>query len=203
MGVQEGLLTDDWDQAGRLICQIRRQQANRSKEGEALAGALMDFLKDYLPKRFGIERYVPPLLIEKQIGEKYSSMIFTVSQEKAARNIWARAVFFVGLMVIRVYYWVRSRVFHRVPGAGKFMGNIFAEAGEELINSWRSAYDRRAFYVPKNAQTWRRRTGASSPEFMSQTLEWRQRVFYTLVAGVGLMVVSFLLAEPGERWERC
>lgn len=99
-------------------------------------------------------------------------------------------------MLIRGYYAVRNRLFYRVPGAAKLLGNVFAEAGEELINSWRGAYVRRAIYVPKNAQTWRRRTGSSSQEFLARIRRWRQKVFNTLVVGVGLLMVLplFLVA---------
>ena len=196
MGVREGLLTDKCDQAEQLFNLIRDQQSAPSMEGEVLAGALMDFLKDYLPGMLGIDRHVPPLLIKKQIGEIYSSMIFTDKRERDARRLRTRVIFFLGLILIRGYYSVRNRVFYRVPGAAMLMGNIFAEAGEELINSWRGAYERRAFYVPENAQTWRRRTGSSSPEFINRTLAWRQKVFNTLFAGVGLLMVSplFLIA---------
>ena len=93
---------------------------------------------------------------------------------------------------------MRNRIFHRVPGAGRLIGNIFAEAGEEFINSWRSAYERRAFYVPENAQTWKRRPGSTTQEFFKAIQRWRQKVFNTLVAGVGLLTVSpFVLVAAG------
>ena len=151
----------------------------------------MEFLSDYLPDALGINQHVPPLLIKKQIGSNYSAMIFTEERDRDSRRLGTRVKFLLGLGLLHFYYFVRNLFFRRFDTLAGFMGSVFSQAGEELINSWRSAYDRRPFYVPANASTWLRSHGADEG-FKNRLRAWRHKLFYTLAAGIGFLVASTL-----------
>ena len=75
-------------------------------------------------------------------------------------------------------------------------------AAETLIDSWRDSFRRKPFYIPSTATTWVMERGVT-PEFEASLMNWRQKVFDTLAAGLvsligagfgfGLALVFFFL----------
>lgn len=191
MGIKISLLTDRWEEAELLFETIRQRQACASSQGRELTDAMIDVLRDYIPPILGLDRSLPPLLIKHQIGAKYSDMIFKEDWALASRKVFPRLMLRIGFGLARVYYLVRNRLFRRSPTLAALMGNVFSQAGEGFIASWRSSYDRRPFYLPANAHTWRRVHGADE-RFTKRLREWRHKVFYALAVGVALLFASSL-----------
>jgi len=52
------------------------------------------------------------------------------------------------------------------------MGGVFSHAGGEFIESWRSSYSRKPFYVPVDANIWQRISGADEG-FSGRLRAWR------------------------------
>lgn len=187
LGVDSDLLTDTWDEAEQLFSRLRHQQAGPSDEGKRLTDTLIRFLQDYLPP--ALARHVPPLLIQSQIGARYAAMIFTPAHLKATQDPLARVYFGIFLGLIRLYYLVRNAVFRRSATIAAFMGSVFAQVGEALIDSWRDVYARRPFYVPADAATWQPMQGVRE-DFMVHLRAWRTRLFATVAAGLGFLLGS-------------
>ena len=189
IGVEERLMTDSWEEAEALFLQLREQQAGPSEDGRWLTDALIHFLQDYLPT--ALAPYVPPLLIQSQLGSRYADMILPELYRQAYRNLLARLAFGLFSSLIRTYYVVRNILFHRSPTMATFMGNVFSQAGEALINSWRDVYARRPFYLPMDAYTWGRRQGVQD-EMLQPLRAWRSKLFSTVAAGIGFLLLSKL-----------
>ena len=187
IGVDTTFLTDSWQEAERLFVMIRNQQAGPSMAGKTLTGALMRFLQDYLPPV--LARHVPPLLIRSQLGAHYAAMLFSSEQLRATQSIVPRLCFGLFLGLLRLYYLARNFVFRHCTICATYMGRVFAQAGEALINSWRDAYVRRPFYVPANAYTWKRVKGVQE-DFMVHLQKWRLKLFSTVAAGLGFLIMT-------------
>jgi hypothetical protein len=158
----------------------------------------MHFLQDYLPP--GLAKHVPPLLIQSQLGAHYATMIFTPEHLRTTQSPLARVSFGIFLGLIRLYYLMCHVVFHRSETIAAFMGSVFTQVGEARIDSWRDVYARRPFYVPENASTWRRMQGVRE-DFMGHLRAWRTRLFATVAAGLGFLVISsFSLAVAIALW---
>lgn len=196
MGIEETFLTDQWDEAAELFEATRSRQAGASTQGKALTDAVMGFLADYLPSTFGIDQDLPALLIEQQIGQPYADMIFSVRPARACRRVVPRIMLGIGLGLLRTYYVVRNWVFARSGSCAELMGSMFAEAGRQLISSWRDAYRRRPFDVPANTDEWQR-LDAANQDFLRRLREWRQRLFNVLGGGLGLLIAAVLCLAAG------
>jgi hypothetical protein len=185
LGVHPAFLTDAWDEAERLFLMFRHQQAGPSEAGKRLTDALIRFLQDYLPPI--LAQHVPPLLIRSQLGAYYAAMLFTPEQLRMTQSVIARCNFGLFLGLIRLYYRVCNPIFRRSATLAAYMGRVFSQAGDALINSWRDAYMRRPFYIPANASTWKRVQGVQG-DFMAHLHTWRRQLFATVAAGLGCLL---------------
>jgi hypothetical protein len=203
MGIRADLTTDRLDEAEALYEQIVRRNGGPSDAGRILTSAVMDFLRSYLPPRLGIDRVVPAALIVDQLGPERAAMIVAQPDFDAARRPLARAGHGVLKTGARLYYWLRQHVLVHLPIVGPGVATLTSHAADTLIDSWRDSFRRKPFYIPSDATTWVAERGIT-PQYEATLMAWRRRLFDTLAAGLGSLVVSglafclalvFLLAE--------
>ena len=86
MGIREDLMTDNLDEAEALYETILRRNAGSSEPGQILTTAIMDFLRKYLPVRFGLAQTVPATLIIDQLGLERARLLLGDKDLRAARR---------------------------------------------------------------------------------------------------------------------
>ncbi len=182
IGIREELLTDNLDEAWELYRLIQKDQAGSSDNGIALTQALIGVLDDYLPHIPGIANRLAATLMIHQLGLDQASKIIPKDLVAAARVGWRRGIYGVLGLLVRTYFTVfapiRTRAAERIH-----------EACEVLIESWRDAFIRRPFFVPLNATTWIRQSGADLA-FERQLQVWRRHLLGTLALGLGFVAMS-------------
>lgn len=201
MGIREELLTDNWEEAEELFALIQKRQCGGSPDGIALTSALIGMLEEYLPKLPGSELNCLPIeLIISQIGEDYASQLIDPRLIKKSRNFWRKPLYAALGLGSRLYFALRSQWLKRLPVLGEFTTELVHKVSEEVILSWRDAYRREPFFVPKDAEHWQRLIGAT-PEYLATLQDWRQKVLYTAGFGLGLLGVAiFGLAAALPLW---
>jgi hypothetical protein len=191
MGIQDELMTDQWDEAAALYEQIltNPELSGESAPGRILTVAVMDFLRAYLPNRFGLSKVAPAALIVDQLGPHLAQMLVPEDQYKSARRRRVRIA--VGLVKagLRAYYWLSRHVLAHLPFVAGAVSARVELASETLINSWRDSFRRKPFYIPSQATTWVMQRGVT-PEFEASLMRWRQKLFDTVAA----TLVSLILA---------
>jgi len=189
MGIRDDLMTDNLDEAEALYQQILERNGGPSDPGRILTGAVMDFVRSYLPARLGFNQFVPAGLILDQLGPKWAPMILPEASYRDTRRPFARLSFGVTKMVIRGYYWLRRRALGYVPVIGSFVSDVTSRSAATLIDSWRDSFRRKPFYMPVNATTWVQDKGVT-PEFETRLMAWRQKLFDTLAGGLAAIVIA-------------
>jgi hypothetical protein len=194
MGIRDDLMTDDLDQARVLYEQLLEKNAATSEPGRILTTGLMNFLRSYLPARFGLSGSVPAALIIDQLGPEKAKLIVNDADYRAARRPATRFTHGFARSSIKLYYWLREHLLSRLPLVGPGVSTVTEQAAEAMINSWRESFLRHPFYVPAQATTWVQQRGVT-PEYEKKLADWRQSMFDTLAAGLGgLIVAGFALA---------
>ena len=194
MGIRDDLMTDDLDQARVLYEQLLEKNAATSEPGRILTTGLMNFLRSYLPARFGLSGSVPAALIIDQLGPEKAKLIVNDEDYRAARRPMTRFTHGFARTSIKLYYWLREHLLSRLPLVGPGVATVTEQAAEAMINSWRESFLRHPFYVPTQATTWVQQRGVT-PEYEKKLADWRQSMFDTLAAGLGgLIVAGFALA---------
>lgn len=199
MGIRDDLLPASWTDAERLFATIRDHQAAESRTGQQMAESLMRFLEDYLPRWKGVHRSLSAKLIVDHlalIGDDYDEMLLTEHRRAAAANPWLRLAFVPARLCLSWYFRVRGFVFKRFPLIRAAWSGAFHEAAESLIASWRDAFRRRPFYVPRDAQTWERQRGVDR-EHLEQLRGWRKRLFTALAIAIACFVPAAGMALIG------
>ena len=149
MGIREDLMTDDWDEAKVLLDTVLARQAYPSDAAKDMTGALMDFLREYMPHLPGglRQRLAAHPIIDQlgQLDARYAEMILPPEDYAAARKPLPRLVYGAITRVLRLYYRVRNRVVGTVPVVGDALVSALHRSSEELIASWRDQFRRRPF----------------------------------------------------------
>ncbi len=194
MGIEDGLMTDDWDEARRLFELIRDKESGPSPEGRVLTATLMDFLEELLPAPAGLNRMLPLSFMEDQVrgfgGEP--SMLLSPELEKGRRSLLGRVAFRLILGTLRAHYRVREIVAVILPKVSGMVGRMLHPLAEELVASCWAGYARRPFYLPANLTQWQRDPG-SDPEFRERLSEWRRTLFRWVMVAAGLLVAGGFL----------
>jgi hypothetical protein len=194
MGIREDLMTDDLDEAEALYETILRRNAGSSEPAQILTSAIMDFLRKYLPERFGLAQTVPASLIIDQLGLDRAKLLLTDRDLRAARRPLTRMGHGFARTSIRLYYWLRRNLLRYVPVVGTGVSVLTQHAADALIDSWRDSFRRNPFYIPTQATTWVMQRGVTDA-YEADLLKWRQRLFDTMAAGLGgLIFAGFGLA---------
>lgn len=196
MGVRDDLMTDQWDEAAALFEQILAMNAEESMPGRILTSALMDFLRSYLPNRFGLSSVAPAALIVDQLGPRLAQMVLSAEEYASARRPLVRTVVGGMKMGLRAYYWVRGHVLSRLPFVGRSVSALTELATETLIDSWRDSFRRKPFYIPSQATTWVLQRGVT-PEFEASLMRWRRKLFDTVTVGLVFLIGSGIALGAG------
>jgi hypothetical protein len=185
IGVEDELMTDDWDEAGRIFDRIQKHQSAPSRDGVELTNVLLEFVEDYLPTFFGLNKKLPGPAIRDLVGPE-ADKILAEPVLLAAKRPSRRLLWWCVRTVLRVFNWIRN-CFNTVPGLTGMFSDPIHRICEELIESCRGAYRREPFFLPVDETTWIPQFGASQ-EFLDTLIHWRQRVFkWVFVSVVPLM----------------
>ena len=200
MGIRSELLTDNWEEAEQLYALIQKRQAGHSKAGVVLTESLMGFLNDYLPRFPGFSERLSTALIVNQLGMEQASKIISEKNMKTTFTFWRRPIYKIVGQSFKVFLHLRGIYYRRYKHLGWITANRIHEAAEQLIQSWRSAYLRKPFFVPVNTTQWIRKPGVDQ-KFISKLRSWRRRLLNTIVLSLGLLSVSvFSLSVAFPLW---
>jgi hypothetical protein len=199
MGIREDLMTDDWDEAKVLLDTILARQAFPSDAAKHMTGALMDFMRAYLPHLpAGLRQRLPahPIIDQlSQMDPRYPEMILPAEDCAAARKPLHRLAYGAFTLGLRLYYRVRNRVVGTVPVVGDALVSALHRSSEELIESWRDQFRRRPFEV-SGGYAWVHRRGAT-PHTEQALMRWRSRLFNNLGLAVLLLFLAVGLVLAG------
>ncbi len=198
MGIEPALMTDEWNEAELLFEKIKQRQAGYSEDGVALTDTLMKFLADYLPHVPGFSDRLSTVLMINQLGLESASYIIPEAEINATNRWWRRAFYWVAGKICRLFFRLRSRIFKRFTHLGGMTFGRLHEVGHHLIESWRGAYLRKPFFVPKDSTTWIRTPGFNA-EHAKKLKNWRRELFFAVAACLVLLIVavfSFAAAFP-------
>ena len=187
MGVEEALLPQSYSEAEQLFFMIREQQAGPSAQGQTLTASLIEFFQGYLPPRLAV--FIPAILIQRQLGSPYDAMVLPPSELQVTQRFASRLIYALLSIQVHLYYLIRNQIFRRFPTLAGFMGEVFAQAGDALIQSWRDVYDRRPFDVPQDLTDWRPKAGVREAD-LEKLKAWRRKLFVTIVLGLGLLSLT-------------
>jgi len=189
MGIREDLMTDNLDEAEALYEKILSRNAGASEPGTILTTAIMDFLREYLPARFGLAQTVPASLIIDQLGMDRAKIILTEKDARATRRLFTRTGHAFARSSIKLYYWLRRNLLRFLPVFGVGVATLTEQCANSLIDSWRDSFRRNPFYIPTTATTWVLQKGVT-PEYEQRLQHWRQRMFDTVAAGLGGLIIG-------------
>jgi hypothetical protein len=190
MGVEERLLTDDLEEAQFLFDLVQERQAGPSEEGKALTKALIDLLQYYLPRVPGVpDNALPVELIRSQIGDRYAEYVVPPDSLKAAKAIWRWPIYKCLDLGAKFYFLVRGTLVKRLPLWGGLTTGLLHDAGEGVLEAWRSAYRRQPFFVPSDLSTWQRQQGATD-RFLTDLRDWRGKVLLRAALGIMMLVLG-------------
>ncbi|GEM_PF-744518 len=189
MGIEDELLTDDWDEAEALFALIQKRQAGYSHDGVALTESLMQFFADYLPHFPGFAHRVSTVMVINQIGLENASYIIPENVIKEVNVWWRRPFYSVAGKLAQVFFGLRGFLSKRFSHLGGMTAHRLHEASLELVESWRGSYMRKPFFVPLNSTTWIRKPGVDEQHIRKLT-QWRRKLFSALGICVSLLAVS-------------
>ncbi len=190
IGIQDNLITDNWDDAEKLFITIQKRQAGESEQAKVLTSTLLNFFEDYLPHYFNINKGMAARLILKQLGDKQTAMIMPADYIKASGGFITVILYAVSMLVFKIYFRVR-RYLYKLPVISSFFEKTFYETGLELVDSWRGVYSRKPFYIAKDANEWEIKQGVN-PSFLKKLTRWRHKLFNTIGLGIGSIIISFI-----------
>lgn len=187
MGVENDLLTDDWDEAKALYEQIKRRQMRDSVYGRALTNALCRLIKDLLPAWLPFRSAIAPILIRDQLGAD-ADVLFDAESKAASRKLLPRGCWaFAKHVLIRGYFLSRYWFFDRIPAARAAIDRQMQFLMTGLIESFQQAYDRKKFDL------FPAETGSSGKSKVShaqkERVAHRKRAFSLVTIGMGLILL--------------
>lgn len=198
MGIEDGLLTDDWESAQKLFGLIRDKEAGPSEEGRILTSTLLGFLEELMPDYLGMNRLLPVVFVADQIRAMGGdpSNILTPEWEAKSRSVAGRAAFTGIRLGLWGYYRSREFLAWLAPGVSKMVRMMMHPLAEDLVDSCWAAYARRPFYLPANLTQWQRDAGAD-PAFQGQLKRWRRELFNGILMSAGLLGLGGMLVVAG------
>lgn len=200
MGIRSELLTDNWEEAEQLYALIQKRQAGHSEAGVIMTESLMGFLNDYLPQFPGFSTRLSTALIVSQMGLEQASKIISEENIKATYRFWRLPTYTILGRTFKLFLNLRGKYYHRFKHLGGITANRIHEAAEQLIQSWRSAYLRKPFFVPVNTTQWIRKPGVDQ-HYISKLKRWRRQMLNTIATSLGLLSMAvFSLTAAIPAW---
>jgi hypothetical protein len=188
MGVDDDLLTDDWDEAKALYEKIKSRQLGRSEYGLGLTNALCTLIEDLLPAWLPFRSAIAPVLIRDQLGAD-ADVLFDDATKAASGNLLVRGGWAIAKHVfIRGYFMSRHWFFDRIPAARAVIDSQVRFLMTGLIESFQQTYERKNFDlfpqeagIPDNPET----TAAAQEARVAN----RKRAFTWVTVGMALMLL--------------
>ncbi len=145
MGIDDDLLTDDWDEAATLYEKIKARQSKPSEAGTILTDALCKLIEDLLPAWLPYRKSIAPVLIRDQMGAD-ADIVFSPQISAASKNLpvnvfWA----IVKHVPLRIYFLSRHWFFDRIPATRALMDHQVQAMANGMIKCFQQTYDRQRF----------------------------------------------------------
>jgi hypothetical protein len=145
MGVDDDLLTDDWDEAKELYEKIKSRQQAPSERGVKLTNALCTLIKDLLPAWLPFRSAIAPVLIRDQMGADADD-VFDARTKTASRNLLVRGCWaFAKHVLLRVYFLSRYWFFDRIAPVRAFIDHQVQFMANSMIECFQQTYERERF----------------------------------------------------------
>ncbi len=188
IGVDDDLLTDDWDQAKVLYETIKKRVQGKSANVIQLTNALCTFITDLLPKWLPFRSAVPAVWIRDQLGADADDL-FDPATQAASRNIPVRVCWgFVKHVFLRLYFLSLYMIWDRLAFSRKPTDFQLQILGEALLTSWHQTFRRQRFDLTASVKGFAQDAGESAGE-KEKRHEIRRKVFLWVLIGFGLMVI--------------
>jgi len=145
MGVDDDLLTDDWDEAKALYEKIKSRQQAPSERGVKLTNALCTLIEGLLPAWLPLRSAIAPVLIRDQMGADADD-VFDARAKTASRNLLVRGCWaFTRQVLLRSYFLSRYWLFDRIPPARAFIEHQVQFMANSMIECFQQTYERQRF----------------------------------------------------------
>lgn len=188
MGIDDDLLTDDWDQAKALYEKIKGRLQGKSAGGEKLTGAVCTFITDLLPTWFPFRSAIPAVWIRDQLGADADDL-FDPATQAASRNLPVRVCWaLVKHVLFRCYFLSRSLFWDKFQYPRRVTDLILQFLGEALLTSWHQTFKRQRFSLTAHLEGFTPDAGVSAAE-KQKRLDIRRKVFLLFLMGFCLMVI--------------
>ena len=188
MGIDDDLLTDDWDQAKGLYEKIKSRQQGPSANGVILTSALCTFITNLLPAWLPFRGALAPVLIRDQLGADADDL-FDASGKAASRNLMVRGCWaFVKHVLLGGYFWSRHYVFDRIPATRVATDAEVQFMGMTVIESWKQTYERHRFDLTAREKGFTANLNITEAQHEERAVT-RREVFRWTAAGLGLIVL--------------
>ena len=189
MGIDDDLLTDDWDQAKVLYEKIKNRQQGPSANGVVLTNALCTFITNLLPAWLPFRGAIAPVLIRDQLGADAADDLFDASGKAASRNLMVRGCWaFVKHVLLGGYFWSRHYVFDRIPATRVATDAEVQFMGMTVIESWKQTYERHRFDLTAREKGFTANLNITEAQHEERAVT-RREVFRWTAAGLGLIVL--------------
>ena len=187
LGIRQELLTDRWDEAESLFAELLQRQGGPCEQGKALTATLFDFFGDYLPNTLGLNKALGPVMVRHQLGDT-ADWLMTEEQQRQSRRWLPRSLWACVCLLLAIYYPIRNRLLFRFGFVHRRMGGVLHRTGMALVDSWRGAFLRRAFYLPQYLNAAWKRPAAAGPEFRQRLRRWRHKLINNIALGLAGLI---------------
>ena len=189
MGVDDDLLTDDWDEAKWLYEKIKSRTKGTSEKGIKLNNALCTLITDLLPSWIPMRSAVAPVWIRDQLGDD-ADLVFDEANKAASRNPVVSACWAIAKHVLlRPYFLSRYWFFNRIPPARAFIESQMDFMGNAMIECLKQTYERQRFDLFAHEQGIAANPNITEAEHRKRAAV-RDRTFTW--AGVGMIFILLL-----------
>lgn len=187
MGVDEDLLTDDWDEGKALYEKIKSRTKGSSDNGVKLTNALCAFIKDLLPAWLPNRDAFAPVWIRDQLGDD-ADLIFDAPTRAASRNLLVSGCWTFAKRVLLRGYFLTRWVFDRVPPARAFVDHQVQFMSNSMIECLKQTYQRQRFDLFAHEQGITANPNITQAEHDQRAI-MRDRTFTWVGIGLGLILL--------------
>ena len=187
MGIDEDLLTDDWDQAKALYEKIKNRQQGPSPNGMKLTGALCAFLTDQLPTWFPYRSVIPAVWIRDQLGADADDL-FDPANKAASHNLAVRVCWAIVKHVFLRCYFLTRHMWNHWQATQEATSLEIQFLGETLLTSLHQTFERQRFDLTAGLKGFTPYANVTAAEHEKRH-DIRRKVVLWVLTGFGLMVI--------------